>query len=109
MTDRRTFLKQAGVLAAALPLGSGLASTAMASAPVPTSTDKWVRLKQLFNQDPDYVHLSNFLVTSHPTPVREAIEQHRARIDRNPGLAMDWDLGKPSAANMKFASGRAST
>ncbi|WP_122562724.1 twin-arginine translocation signal domain-containing protein, partial [Pseudomonas viridiflava] len=24
MTDRRTFLKQAGLLAAALPLGSGL-------------------------------------------------------------------------------------
>ncbi|WP_223886375.1 twin-arginine translocation signal domain-containing protein, partial [Pseudomonas syringae] len=28
MTDRRTFLKQAGVLAAALPLGSGLATAA---------------------------------------------------------------------------------
>ncbi|KEZ63652.1 class V aminotransferase, partial [Pseudomonas syringae pv. syringae FF5] len=60
----------------------------------PASTDKWTRLKQLFNQDPGYVHLSNFLVTSHPAPVRQAIEQHRAHIDRNPGLAMDWDLGE---------------
>ncbi|WP_122364690.1 twin-arginine translocation signal domain-containing protein, partial [Pseudomonas coronafaciens] len=32
MTDRRTFLKQAGVLAAALPLGSSLATAATATA-----------------------------------------------------------------------------
>ncbi|PBQ00464.1 aminotransferase, partial [Pseudomonas congelans] len=94
MTDRRTFLKQAGLFAAALPLGSGLATAATTPAIQPASTDKWTRLKQLFNQDPDYVHLSNFLVTSHPAPVRQAIEQHRAHIDRNPGLAMDWDLGE---------------
>ncbi|WP_024698876.1 aminotransferase class V-fold PLP-dependent enzyme [Pseudomonas avellanae] len=93
MTDRRTFLKQAGVLAAALPLGSSLATAAESKiAPEPVATDKWARLKQLFNQDPDYVHFSNFLITSHPKPVRDAIEQHRAHIDRNPGLAMDWDL-----------------
>ncbi|WP_144430999.1 twin-arginine translocation signal domain-containing protein, partial [Pseudomonas syringae pv. coryli] len=48
MTDRRTFLKQAGLLAAALPLGSGLATAAMTPATQPASTDKWTRLKQLF-------------------------------------------------------------
>ncbi|MBI6577765.1 MULTISPECIES: aminotransferase class V-fold PLP-dependent enzyme [Pseudomonas syringae group] len=92
MTDRRTFLKQAGLLAAALPLGSGLIAPAVAVTKEPVSADKWIGLKQLFNQDPDYIHFSNFLVTSHPKPVRDAIEQHRAHIDRNPGLAMDWDL-----------------
>ena len=49
-------------------------------------------MKQLFNQDPNYLHFSNFLVASHPRPVREAIERYRQQIDRNPGLAMDWDL-----------------
>ncbi|MGY2162976.1 aminotransferase class V-fold PLP-dependent enzyme [Pseudomonas tolaasii] len=89
MTDRRTFLKQAGVLVASLPLGTALSSRAIAATPAATP---WVGLKQLFNQDPDYLHFSNFLVASHPKPVRDAIERYRVQIDRNPGLAMDWDL-----------------
>jgi len=90
MTDRRTFLKHAGLLAAALPLGTSLAGHALA-APASPSADKWAQLQQLFQLDPNYLHFSNFLVTSHPRPVREAIERHRASLDRNPGRAMDWD------------------
>ncbi|PRW86332.1 aminotransferase class V-fold PLP-dependent enzyme [Pseudomonas simiae] len=89
MTDRRTFLKQAGVFAASLPLGAALLPQVLAA---PATDDPWTGLKQLFNQDPDYLHFSNFLVATHPKPVREAIERYRAQIDRNPGLAMDWDL-----------------
>jgi len=93
MSDRRTFLKQAGILAAGLPLTAGLNNVANAT-PVPSPPgDKWAQLRQLFDQDPDYLHFSNFLITSHPKPVREAIEMHRAALDKNPGLAMDWDLG----------------
>lgn len=90
MTDRRTFLKQAGVFAASLPLGAALLPQAIAANAPPD--DPWTGLKQLFNQDPNYLHFSNFLVATHPKPVREAIERYRAQIDRNPGLAMDWDL-----------------
>jgi selenocysteine lyase/cysteine desulfurase len=93
MSNRRDFLKQAGILAAALPLGASLPTLASASAVAPLSRNKWAQLQQLFDQDPDYLHFSNFLITSHPRPVREAIEQHRAALDKNPGLAMDWDLG----------------
>lgn len=89
MTDRRTFLKQAGVFAASLPLGAALLPQAIAA---PASNDPWTGFKQLFNQDPDYLHFSNFLVATHPKPVREAIQRYRAQIDRNPGLAMDWGL-----------------
>ncbi|ROM33684.1 class V aminotransferase [Pseudomonas poae] len=92
MTDRRTFLKQAGVLAAGLPLGAAILPHAMAANPTPPANDPWTGLKQLFTQDPDYLHFSNFLVTSHPRPVREAIDRYRQQIDRNPGLAMDWGL-----------------
>lgn len=92
MTDRRTFLKQAGVFAASLPLGAALLPQALAGEPAPATNDPWTGLKQLFNQDPDYLHFSNFLVTSHPKPVREAIDRYRQQIDRNPGLAMDWGL-----------------
>ncbi|KTB65814.1 MULTISPECIES: aminotransferase class V-fold PLP-dependent enzyme [Pseudomonas] len=92
MTDRRTFLKQAGVLAASLPLGSTLLAHAQAATQAPATNDPWTGFKQLFTQDPDYLHFSNFLVTSHPRPVRDAIERYRQQIDRNPGLAMDWGL-----------------
>jgi len=91
MSDRRTFLKQAGILAAALPLSAGLSGPAMGETPKPLSGDKWQQLRQLFLLDPDYIHFSNFLITSHPKPVRDAIDMHRAWLDRNPGLAMDWD------------------
>lgn len=92
MTDRRTFLKQAGILAASLPLGSAVLAHAQAATQAPATNDPWTSFKQLFTQDPNYLHFSNFLVTSHPRPVREAIERYRQQIDRNPGLAMDWGL-----------------
>ncbi len=75
MTDRRTFLKQAGVFAASLPLGAALLPQAIAANAPPD--DPWTGLKQLFNQDPNYLHFSNFLVATHPKPVREAIERYR--------------------------------
>ncbi|MHA6787717.1 pyoverdine-tailoring periplasmic protein PvdN [Pseudomonas bijieensis] len=93
MNERRTFLKQAGILAAGLPLAANLPATASADPLPPLPRDKWAQLRSLFNQDPDYLHFSNFLITTHPRPVREAIERHRAALDKNPGLLMDWDLG----------------
>ncbi|QXI18981.1 pyoverdine-tailoring periplasmic protein PvdN [Pseudomonas hamedanensis] len=94
MTDRRTFLKQAGILAASLPLGAAVHASAPGAAAIATAVpkDKWAQLRQLFSQDPAYLHFSNFLITSHPRPVQEAIDRHRATLDRNPGLMMDWDL-----------------
>lgn len=94
MSNRRDFLKQAGILAAALPLGATLPNIASAStAAAPLPRNKWAQLQQLFDQDPAWLHFSNFLITTHPRPVREAIEMHRAALDKNPGLAMDWDHG----------------
>ena len=90
VTNRRTFLKQAGLLAAALPLGNLAISQARADSAT-ASASQWTQLRQLFDLDPDYVHLANFLITSHPRPVREAIEKYRAVLDRNPAMAMDYD------------------
>ncbi|QJI45134.1 aminotransferase class V-fold PLP-dependent enzyme [Pseudomonas sp. ADAK2] len=108
MSNRRDFLKQAGILAAALPLGSGLNNVAGAATTAPQPKGKWAQLQQLFNQDPDYLHFSNFLITSHPKPVRDAIEMHRAALDKNPGLAMDWDLGviEQREANVRVWAGK---
>ena len=108
MSNRREFLKQAGILAAALPLGASLPNVAGAANAAPATGNKWARLQQLFDQDPAYLHFSNFLITSHPKPVREAIERHRAALDKNPGLAMDWDHGviEQREENVRVWAGR---
>lgn len=108
MSNRREFLKQAGILAAALPLGASLPNVAGASAVAPLPRNKWTQLQQLFDQDPAYLHFSNFLITTHPKPVREAIARHRAALDKNPGLAMDWDLGviEQREENVRVWAGR---
>lgn len=95
MSDRRTFLKHASLLAVALPLGSSLDQALASPASAPKAGDRWAQLRQLFNQDPAYLHLSNFLITSHPKPVQDAIDRYRVSLDRNPGLVMDWDRQEP--------------
>lgn len=93
MNDRRTFLKQAGLLAAALPLagpGALLQSAQAAPAQAATGND-WAAFRSLFELDPAYAHFANFLITSHPRPVREAIEALRARFDHHPARLVDWD------------------
>lgn len=97
MTDRRTFLKQAAVLGASLPLSSSLALAADAPAPaIPppaalSGADKWRNLRELFPLDHKIAHFANFLVTAHPRPVQDAIDYYRREIDRNPAALMDWE------------------
>lgn len=57
MNERRTFLKQAGILAAGLPLATSLSATASADPLPPLPKNKWAQLRSLFDQDPDYLHL----------------------------------------------------
>jgi selenocysteine lyase/cysteine desulfurase len=42
----------------------------------------WVRSQ--FRLDPNYAHLSNFYIVSHPKPVRDAIDRYRQALDENP-------------------------
>lgn len=49
----------------------------------------WELVRREFPLSPDYVHLSQFFMVSHPRPVREAIERYRRAIDANPFLAIE--------------------
>lgn len=82
--DRRHFLAGAGLAAA----GAGaLAADALRPEPVAADPQReWRAVREQFDLDPDYVHLGLFFITSHPRPVREAIERHRRGMDRNPLL-----------------------
>jgi len=103
--ERRTFL-------AGLATAPTLLATAPALAPpLPSGhasppRDLWARVRAQFALSPDWIHLAGFLLASHPTRVRDAIDRYRRALDENPTLVMEQHLVdpltvlKPAAAYM---------
>ena len=60
----------------------------------------WESVRREFELAPDYVHLALFFLASHPRPVRQAIEQYRARIDANPFVAVESAIFEPTNRNI---------
>src|SRR5438105_1924140 len=81
--DRRDFLTRTGLaLAAAGLLGpEALAADTEVEARTPLT---WHAVRSQFRLRRDLVHLGTFLLASHPTPVRRAIERHRNGLDADP-------------------------
>ena len=83
--DRRQFLVRtglllgAGMLAGSLPLPKVLAQ----ASPRP-KLDTWEAVRDQFLLKRDWIHMTGFLLSSHPAPVREAIERHRRGLDEDP-------------------------
>jgi isopenicillin-N epimerase len=83
--DRRAFLIRSG-----LGLGSALLSarlfplSAAPAAEMPQSSPDWQAVRDQFPLAPELIHLAGFFLASHPTPVRQAIERHRAGLDADP-------------------------
>jgi selenocysteine lyase/cysteine desulfurase len=50
----------------------------------------WVRSQ--FRLDPNYAHLSNFYIVSHPQPVRDAVDRYRQALDENPFLFLEQHM-----------------
>lgn len=85
-----------------LILGGTLAATATAFGPavtlaerlripttLPLDPDDWSSVREQFDLAPEYIHLGLFYLTSHPKPVRAAIERLRRRLDQNPFLTVE--------------------
>jgi isopenicillin-N epimerase len=88
--DRRQFLGATGtaVLAAGLATAcDGERAAELPEAPDPATlegTGDWREVRSQFDLSSDTIHMSAMLISSHPRPVREAIERHRRELDRNP-------------------------
>ena len=81
---RRDFLVRTG-----LTLGSTLLTGAYSRAladqqPLQYRFTNWEDFRAQFPLSPQLIHLAAFFLASHPTPVREAIERHRAGLDSDP-------------------------
>ncbi|MDF0675672.1 MAG: aminotransferase class V-fold PLP-dependent enzyme [Nitrospira sp.] len=86
MTDigRRGFLVRTG-LALGTAVLAGAYSRAIADQQPPQYRFKnWEDFRTQFPLSPQLIHLAAFFLASHPTPVREAIEGHRAGLDADP-------------------------
>ncbi|CAN5647368.1 pyoverdine-tailoring periplasmic protein PvdN [soil metagenome] len=98
--SRRTFLAAPAVLAAtALLPGSLLAAVAAETPPTPDLAS-WDAVRAQFVLDPAYAHFASFFISSHPTPVREAVEGYRRAIDRNPFLVVEHAMFEDDAHNL---------
>ena len=85
--NRRAFLVRSGLM-----LGAGLLSGALPSlsraavAAPPAKFSGWSAVRKQFLLSRDFIHMTGFLLASHPAPVRAAIERHRRGLDENPAL-----------------------
>jgi isopenicillin-N epimerase len=81
---RRGFLVRTGLaLGAAVLAGAHARVSADQQAPQ-YRFKNWEDLRTQFPLSPQLIHLAAFFLASHPTPVREAIERHRAGLDADP-------------------------
>ncbi|MFT6958908.1 MAG: selenocysteine lyase/cysteine desulfurase [Halieaceae bacterium] len=54
------------------------------SSTAPLAAADWGALRQLFSLRQDQIQLASYILSSHPVPVREAIEHYRQRLDYDP-------------------------
>ncbi len=105
--SRRQFLATTSwsVLAGAAYARHNLAQAEAAATPDVFTDWGWVRSQ--FDLSPEYLHLSQFFIVSHPRPVREAIERLRRAIDANPFLAVEHGLFDPPESNLPWRAQQA--
>jgi isopenicillin-N epimerase len=89
MTSRREFVvgAAAGVVGA-LVASCGATASQVKTASKPVGPPSWDALRAMFRLRPDRIHLAGMLLASHPTPVRDAIEELRRRFDEDPVAAV---------------------
>lgn len=103
-----TKLPRRRVLEGLLAAGAAACST---SAPSPSPAndpprapqDEWARVRAEFDLSPDWIHMTSFLLVSHPRPVREAIEGWRRKLDENPVHTVEENRGERRVAEAAAA------
>ena len=82
--SRRRLLGMPLALAAAAVVPDGFMAALAQETPALPDLSDWNRVRAQFTLDPDYAHFSSFFISSHPAPVRAAIDAYRRALDRNP-------------------------
>jgi len=100
MLSRRSFLVTSSLGVAGAALAKPKASPQTAS----TDLHDWSVVRRQFDLTPEYAHLGLFYLTSHPRPVREAIEAYRRKLDANPFMTVESSLFEQPEKNLAVRS-----
>src|SRR5436190_12453326 len=103
---RRNFLIRSSFSLAAGAFSSALIE-AKTKESAPADFKDWESVRRHFELAPDYIHFALFFLASHPGPVRQAIEQYRARIDANPLLTVEGAIFVQTEENIPLQVCRA--
>ena len=98
--NRRNFLIGSSVSLAAGTLAPSLVRAGQATIASPRHYDNWGAVRGEFALSPEYIHLGLFYLTSHPRPVRDAIEKYRRQLDANPFVTVESSLFESPEKNM---------
>ena len=82
--NRRAFLVRTGLLLSASALAGTLPAVSRPASAAPLKLDTWEAVRSQFALSSGFIHMTGFLLASHPKPVRDAIEVHRRGLDDNP-------------------------
>src|SRR5258707_9001429 len=92
---RRGFLARAAMLGVAQLLpGCRAHQRTEEGAATAADLSEWEGVRRQFPLDPAWIHMSMFFMTSHPAPVRSAIEEHRRGIDATPFEYIEDNIGR---------------
>ncbi|QQS36528.1 MAG: aminotransferase class V-fold PLP-dependent enzyme [Ignavibacteriales bacterium] len=82
---RKDFLVRTGLLLGAAAFTSaGFRHNSIDDFSPSFNPDSWKEIKDLFPLDKNMIQMAHFFLTSHPEPVRKAIEKIRDGLDKNP-------------------------
>ncbi len=94
--DRRDFLVRGAVGAGAVALTrcGGASPGAPVTAGPAATPGSWEAVRDEFALARDRVHMTGFLLASHPRVVRDAIERHRRAFDEDPATYFEENWGR---------------
>jgi isopenicillin-N epimerase len=99
--SRRAFLARNGLAAGVLLAPGGLLAALEAATPPTPKLDDWKSVRSQFRLDPRYLHFAGFYISTHPTPVRDAIETWRKTLDENPFLTVEQGMFEADSENLQ--------
>lgn len=84
--QRIEFLKRTGLLLGSLPTIGAASLPTVSQSKIPTTYNpkNWSDVRDQFSLRRSHIHMSTFLLSSHPRQVAEAIERHRNALDEDP-------------------------
>ena len=91
--NRRDFVASVGLSLVAGAASRAAAANEPVAVPAVDGSSDWDAVRAQFNLAPDWLHLSQFYIVSHPKPVRDAIERYRRMLDSQPFTTVEHGMG----------------